>query len=283
MIFYHKKKAIVFFVLIQAFLLCSCVTIKTNPISPKNFFAEQTKETNTITAIQISDAHFSKEKYLFKRTMELINELKPDLIFFTGDQATCEESIDIMQKYLSKITVDCPKIAINGNWDYIKYVPRDEYKKVFQQNNVLLLENAQTEYIIDGKKIIIYGLDDYLFGTPSLQNFSPRENAANIVLGHCPPLFDMLPQTEFPLIMLAGHTHGGQFTFFNKAIYFPVGTGEYYAGLYKNGNNTLYVSTGLGNSSLDVRNVAPVIDIITFYFDQQNQFKSATMQPLKVE
>ena len=72
-----------FLLIAAAFLFFSCTSIPKVPT-----VAEPVIEKNerTITAVQVSDAHFSREKPLFENTIALINSISPDLLFFTGDQ-----------------------------------------------------------------------------------------------------------------------------------------------------------------------------------------------------
>lgn len=237
-----------------------------------------------IIAVQISDAHFSKKKALFDNTIDAICAINPDIIFFTGDQAVSKESVAVMEHYLSMLTkrTNAPVLIINGNWDYIPKVPRDEYKQALLRANCILLENSSFTHTIDGKTLYIYGVDDLLFGTPSFDEFFPVKNSANIVLGHCPPLFDQMPTTNEDVLFLSGHTHGGQFLIFGRAVYFPVGTGKYYKGFYTRKNHTLFVSTGLGNSSADIRNVPPVIERIKLTFDDDGNFEKFDIQSLTI-
>jgi hypothetical protein len=53
--------------------------------------------------------------------------------------------------------------------------------------------------------------------------------------------------------MLAGHTHGGQVAPFGIATVLPRGCGRYVAGWYREGGPPLFVSRGIGTSSLPVR------------------------------
>lgn len=277
------------FFLILSILFISCVSIPDDAVQSKDIQTlSSLEDTHTISAILLADAHFTDEKPLFEMLVKLVNRLEPDIIFFTGDQAVSKKSIKVMKTYLSKITVNCPKVAIDGNWEYMKDIQdSDDYLSALADNGVTHLRNSQFSYVKDNKELVIYGLDSFLFGEPSMENYIPKENAANVILGHCPPLFDMLPSKEqnngIPIFMLCGHTHGGQFTFFHNAVYFPVGTNEYYVGKYEKNGNELYVSTGIGNSTLDVRNVPPVIDIITFTFDDNNRFISAKTQQVKIQ
>ncbi len=279
-----NKKISVFLQVLFPLLLCSCVSIQQNAVYLDQFKPVVAAEgTKSIVAIQVSDAHFSKERPIFDCMVRMVNGLTPDIIFFTGDQATSDKSVEIMQHYMEGISVNCPKLAIFGNWDLSQNIPLDRYDKALKNAGVQLLKNEAFAFEKDGMKMNIYGLDDLLFGNPDFGGFERQKDAANVVLAHCPPLFDQLNHGEtVPAMMISGHTHGGQFTFFGNAIYFPEGTGEYYAGSYKNGSDTLYVSTGLGNSSYDIRNVPPQIDLITFIFDSNNNFIEAQTQAIKV-
>ena len=272
------KKLFLFFAV--AFLFFSCTSIPKVPTVAEPVVE---KNENTIIAVQVSDAHFSREKPLFENTIALINTISPDLLFFTGDQIDSVKSIEIIDHYFKQITCDCKKFVIYGNWDYLKKLPQETYVQMLEENGFSVLKNRQEKLDFSGKLVIVYGVDDLLYGKPSLDSFEPEEAAANIVLAHCPPIFDMLGQYNFPVQMLSGHTHGGQFTFFGSAIYLPDGTGNYYAGHYKNGTNSLYISTGLGNSSYDIRNVPPVIEYITITFDENNNFASINIQPVTVK
>ena len=273
-------------VIICAFLLASCVSISKN-LASFSEVEQKAVASNEIRAVQISDCHFSKEKPLFDALVSAINQLNPDVIFMTGDQAVSVESIKIMEHYLKKIDVPCPKFVINGNWEYSPktHVPEhfDEYHQALKNSDFKLLINQGETLDFNGKKLVLFGLDSLLGGSPSFEGFVPDKAAANIVLGHCPLLFDQLPSGEIPILMLSGHTHGGQVLLFGKAVYFPEGTGKYYSGVYKKDGNTLYVSTGVGNSSLEIRNLPPCLEVITLKFDSENIYAGAEFQTIEVE
>jgi len=273
-------------VIISAFLFAGCVSISKN-LASFSEVEQKAVASNEIRAVQISDCHFSKEKPLFDALVSAINQLNPDVIFMTGDQAVSVESIKIMEHYLKKIDVPCPKFVINGNWEYSPktHVPEhfDEYHQALKNSDFKLLINQGETLDFNGKKLVLFGLDSLLGGSPSFEGFVPDKAAANIVLGHCPLLFDQLPSGEIPILMLSGHTHGGQVLLFGKAVYFPEGTGKYYSGIYKKDGNTLYVSTGVGNSSLEIRNLPPCLEVITLKFDSENNYVGAEFQTIEVE
>ncbi|MCK5075659.1 MAG: hypothetical protein KAR38_04750 [Calditrichia bacterium] len=56
-----------------------------------------------------------------------------------------------------------------------------------------------------------------------------------------------------PQLMLSGHTHGGQITFFGLAPILPRGSGKYVSGWYEKEKIKLYVSRGIGTSVIPFR------------------------------
>jgi hypothetical protein len=141
---------------------------------------------------------------------------------------------------------------------------------VFERQGWVLLQNEKVVWEIKGKKIEIYGVDDFNFGKCSLAGIDPYN--VDIFLIHEPMLFDVIVEA-FPKlsgkVFLAGHTHGGQITFFGLPLYVPPGSGSYIKGLYEKNGNMLIVSKGLGNSGLQMRLFANYdISYINFRFDE---------------
>ena len=82
-----------------------------------------TEEYNGLKIVQISDIHYGttiKKKHLIK-IIEDINELKPDLVFFTGDlidyKLSSKQHKEIVEAF-SKLEAKLGKYAISGNHDY---------------------------------------------------------------------------------------------------------------------------------------------------------------------
>jgi len=69
--------------------------------------------------------------------------------------------------------------------------------------------------------------------------------------------------------MLSGHTHGGQITFFGAAPVTPVGSGRYVSGWYREHGPDMYVSRGLGTTSIPARFcAAPEIAVFDWTLDR---------------
>ncbi len=65
-------------------------------------------------------------------------------------------------------------------------------------------------------------------------------------------------------MVLSGHTHGGQITFFGLKIYTPGGSGNYLKGWYQLDTIKMYVSKGIGTTVLPLRFFARA-EVAIFY------------------
>ena len=112
--------------------------------------------------IQISDIHYGttiNNKEL-NNMVKKINELKPDIILFTGDlidknininDTTKEEIIEI----LSRLECTQYKYAIYGDQDY----SNDNYENIMTESDFILLDNESTLlYYKDKTPIMITGI-----------------------------------------------------------------------------------------------------------------------------
>lgn len=92
--------------------------------------------------------------------------------------------------------------------------------------------------------------------------------APKILLAHKPYYFPEMSQKDIDLI-LSGHTHGGQVVLakygnFNLSLASTVS--NYVSGLYRQGTSQMYVSRGIGSSTLPLRmNCRPEITRITLF------------------
>jgi predicted MPP superfamily phosphohydrolase len=106
----------------------------------------------------------------------------------------------------------------------------------------------------------VVGLDDYVHGDPDYARATQNidRSLPVIVLNHCPAYreeIDLLGRELDirPTLILAGHTHGGQVTFFGRPFYTPYGSGDYIKGWYINEFSKMYVSKGVGTTVLPIR------------------------------
>ena len=208
-----------------------------------------------IKIIQITDIHFSKQNSKLEKMMTMINDENPDVIFFTGDFVDRKADFAGIISFLANIKIDCPKYAVQGNYESGLCKNTENLKILFKEAGIELLVNQVAQIKIRNINIQVFGMDDYLFGKPDFSPFVPSKENLNIVLAHCPIMFDFLNKqfAQQNILMLSGHTHGGQITFFGIPLYLPLGSSRYISGLYTDNGNTLYVSKGVGYSTIKLR------------------------------
>jgi uncharacterized protein len=239
--------------------------------------------------VQISDIHsgsfLHKEPVI--RSVEMINELKPDIVFFTGDLVNSKaDEMDDFIDVFDKIEAPHGVYSILGNHDYGDYhtwpseeAKRDNFEYLKRQHEklgwtLLLNENAHVQ--VGDSTIGIIGVENYSaskrfhkYGdmAKSLEGLKPSE--LKILLSHDPSHWTDQVITEYSDVdlTLSGHTHGFQFGVeipgflkWSPAQYMY----KQWAGLYQKGQQFLYVNRGLGFLGYPGRvGILPEITLLT--------------------
>ena len=224
--------------------------------------------------VQISDLHlgsFGTNYEPMEEAVQMINELEPDYIFFTGDIVNAEPSeaepwIDVFRKMKAK----SGKYAILGNHDYGwgrqgKLTEEDKTRnsrgvaEIFQKMDLKPLLNQHDILEKDGEKIGLVGVENWGFTEegwfPTRGDYGKATEGMEdvpfqILLSHDPTHFDrhILEKTKVDLT-LSGHTHGGQFGISIPGLVEISAAKLFYkrfAGLYKEANQYLYVNRDMG-------------------------------------
>jgi len=191
------------------------------------------KGLNGLRIVQISDIHsgsFTDSEPL-KKGIELINEAKADLVFFTGDLVnSIANEIVPYTNIFDKITAKFGVFSVLGNHDYGDYVrwPSKEAKNsnleqlisIQKQMGWQLLMNENRLLTINGEQIAIIGVENYS-GSPRFAKYGRLDKAyigsesasLKLLLSHDPSHWDAQIRPDFPAIDItfSGHTHGAQF------------------------------------------------------------------------
>lgn len=219
--------------------------------------------------VQISDLHiggFNYKHKILERAVKLINEIKPDVIFFTGDLVNnyAWELIG-WEPVFKKLQAKIGKYAVLGNHDYGDYSEWPSAKEKKENFNAikqfykdvgfkLLLNKAE---IIENanEKIAIIGVEHW--GNPPFKKYGDLNKSLKgimdipfkILLSHDPTHWkeEVINKTNIALTF-SGHTHGMQLGFNYKDMkWSPIKYKyEHWAGLYQQNGQYLYVNRGLG-------------------------------------
>lgn len=207
---------------------------------------------------------FSPER--LERAVAAIRQAAPDLVLFGGDLVDSETPMDsVYSQRIASIlaTIDAPygKLAIAGNHDNRLRAELQLARGMLEKGGFTLLINQAR--VIDG--LAVGGLDESYFGKPDYQSTfkSIPENLFRIVLMHQPDYMPSRPELACSLI-LSGHSHNGQITFFGIPIVKAYAGRTYPYGFYQlDGQRQLFVSAGLGTVGIHARLFAPP-EIVVF-------------------
>ena len=222
---------------------------------------------NNYRIVQLSDLHvgtFDHDPSVLDNIISIVNDLKPNLIVFTGDLINVHhEELDPYMQALSGLTATDGVISIMGNHDYGYYDKKadsDELDRrilILQQKeremgwDLLLNENRIIER--DGQYLAIVGVEnDSKPPHPAKADLKTAlegipDDAYVILLSHDPSHWrrEVVPETNIP-ITLSGHTHAMQFKIGkvspSQLIY------EEWGGGFDEEEQILYVNVGTGSS-----------------------------------
>jgi predicted MPP superfamily phosphohydrolase len=244
----------------------------------------------------IADPHLRESNINQTReTIRQINELQPSLVLIGGDFVYDDKDNLSLQEVWSEL--DAPVYAVLGNHDYksgivatscwekmvkdptsslqsgdydafkvhdgsADYAYADTVASVLSKNGVRVLRNEYAEIMIDGRNVVIVGVDDGWAGRadpPSLPQ-ALKNHSFIIYMVHEPSYRGNWDAN----LTLAGHTHGGQIIPAGSERFITGGLVTLSGKIDESGKIT-YISRGIGTSNLDItlRASPPEIVVIT--------------------
>ena len=231
------------------------------PNLPKSF--------NGLRIGHISDIHSGSfyNRTAVKGGVEMLMKEKPDVIFFTGDLVNNQaEEMKEYANVFDKLSAPLGIFSVTGNHDYGDYHnwPSREAKQrnfrdlvaVHKHMGYRLLMNENYILRQGGDQLAIIGNENWggrgfaKYGKLATAFKGTEEAAVKLLLSHDPSHWDLQVRPEFPGIdiMFSGHTHGFQFGV--EVGDFKWSPSQYaykqWSGLYKEGEQYLYVNRGFG-------------------------------------
>lgn len=220
------------------------------------------RDLDGLRIVQITDIHLSPflSEAEFARAIDMANETRANLALVTGDLISRRgDPVDAALRQLARLRADAGVLGCLGNHEV--YTGTENY--VTREGARIGVEflRAKTKLLQFGAATINFaGVDYQKFNSHYLRGAEKMvaPGVLNVLLSHNPDVFPVAAKQGYDLI-IAGHTHGGQVNFellhqnWNVARYFT----PYVLGLYREGNASVYVSSGLGTIGVPVRLGAP--------------------------
>jgi len=221
--------------------------------------------------VQISDYHLGswKDETVVKKSIDLINSQKPDLILFTGDLVNDKTKEAIPYKtILNQLKAPYGVYSVLGNHDYGDYAAWNSPEEKQQNLNQLIALQKEVGWIMLNDAHTRIRKNDQSFVLAGVQNWGARGNFPKygnlkkalegtsdqdfiILMSHDPSHWkaEVVQHPSQVNLTLAGHTHGMQFGVDSKLIkWSPVQWmyKEWMDIYYHTPEQALYVNRGIG-------------------------------------
>lgn len=214
----------------------------------------------------LSDLHNAEFGENNSQLIEIAEKENPDMIALTGDLIDSSRTdITIAEKLVKELVKIAPCYYVTGNHEAWIGEQYQELERLLEEQGVTVLHDTSVQLTKGEGSIQLAGLDDPNFTdrdasiqASMLQTKLERMNLTDaycILLSHRPEAFEVYAGENIDLV-LSGHAHGGQFRlpFIGGMVapnqgLFP----KYDAGVYAQGNTTMVVGRGIGNSIIPIR------------------------------
>jgi predicted MPP superfamily phosphohydrolase len=206
---------------------------------------------------QVTDVHLPGNQLAARAALEHLHRERPDIVILNGDMTESGQALSQVADFAAEARGQRATVAILGNWEYRAGVVGDVAGDVYRRVGVELLVNQSITLDLGGARLALVGLDDALMGHPDLMRARKGIAAGTpeIWLVH-EPAFATAPPigvSARPIVLLAGHTHGGQIRIPFLPPVKPEGAGRFLEGWYRDTFAPLYVSRGVGTTGIPAR------------------------------
>ncbi|NOK12889.1 metallophosphoesterase [Corallococcus exercitus] len=218
------------------------------------------KALDGFTIVHMSDIHVGPviQRRFMDELVRRANALKPDLVAITGDLVDgtvpdLRHSVAALQNLQARAGTH----FITGNHEY--YWNASTWADALTGLGVTVLRNRHVTVGDAGGAFDLVGVDDWsMRNGPKGYNLDAAlagrdPGRAAVLLAHQPSNWDVAAKAGMGL-QLSGHTHGGQFFPFTVAV---SAIWKHDAGLFQQGDSSLYVSRGTGFWGPPLRVAAP--------------------------
>jgi len=264
--------AIVLVLLAAAFILVAAAEAKRLHVDHREIVSETLPaEFDGAKLVFVADIHAGPNlrRDRMKALVDQVNALDPDIIVLGGDYVGGKaDGASVFYPAIADLNATLGTFAVLGNHD--AWEGADKARAGLSKAGITLLENESVRVRKGDAEIVVAGLEDLYTGAPDAaiagRNVDPSDFA--VLVSHNPDALDgQLPDTaDLWDLALAGHTHGGQITFFG--VFAPmVATqfGERFRSGWKHEDGVpILVTNGVGTVTAPLRFFArPELHVIT--------------------
>lgn len=197
-----------------------------------------------------------------KNLVKRINELKPDIVVFTGDLINknakiTNEDIEFLETELESISAKIGKYAVYGDEDYSV----ESYKTIMEKGKFKILNNSYDEiFYKNNDSMFIVGLPSSLKEEVKLEEafaFYKEDEKRKfiIVLVHDGKTIKFLDESTYEVdLVLGGHSLNGSVVIpYYGGVFIDDGSYKYYQEHYSKGITDIYISSGIGTNKYPYR------------------------------
>ena len=226
------------------------------------------------TAVHLSDLHITKIGKKEKEILRILDALKPDFLFLTGDYVKWKGTYEGALGFLSRLDAPMGVWAVMGDYDYSSsrksclFCHEPGSGEPTTQHRVRFLRNAIVPAAFPNRDACLGGIDpeSSLNDVAGMPASFLKDKTPVIILSHSPLIFDSIDK-DHDVFILAGDTHGGQVPIparFWQLVGYKKNA-HYNHGFFQEGHKKMYVSRGIGTSHFPFRFLrAPELVVLHF-------------------
>jgi predicted MPP superfamily phosphohydrolase len=226
-------------------------------------------------AVHLSDLHIKHIGNKENQVLQIINDIKPDLIFLTGDYVQWKGNYEGALSFLSRLNAPMGVWAVMGDYDYSAsrksclFCHESGSGMPTQRHQVRFLRNTlERAACVANQEVWLGGIDpeSTLSDSAEIPASFVKDHRPAIILSHTPLLFDSIGR-DHAVLILAGDTHGGQVPL-PAWLWQIVGyqkNARYSHGFFQDGMKKMYVSRGIGTSHVPLRLLCPP-ELVVLHF-----------------
>jgi len=214
------------------------------------------KEFENYKILFLSDFHLNKNHNILNNILRIVKQEDFDICLLGGDYINNIKCVNKLRLFMQKLK-ECSEVyAVLGNHDY--KIGKEQIIRLFKEIEINLLLNSSVTIKKGKSQMDIIGVesavdDDNHIGIKSdlKKALAKSKNQTKILLSHSPDIVIQENMKDISLV-ISGHTHAGQIVL---PIIGPLYTSsklkkKYSSGLFSINNTPVYVSRGLGNSTV---------------------------------